>query len=135
MAAVEQGLAAQRTFDGITSHPRPAAVEWVNTASLTSGWATANNAGKTKLVAPVDQGPDRLIGRGADESIFGSRFTVNRETEERKQLFAGLGRVKATVTLKNGTDISLILEKATEQGGTVALSPQALAQDTDTSLG
>jgi hypothetical protein len=60
-------------------------------------------------VASVDQGPDRLIGRVGDENIFGSRFTVNRETEEQKQLFAGLGRVKATVTVKNGTDISIVL--------------------------
>ena len=43
------------------------------------------------------------------ENIFGSRFTVNRKTEDQKQLFAGLGRVKATVTVKNGTDISIVL--------------------------
>jgi len=83
----------------------------------------------TGMAASVDKGHDRLAGRVGDENIFGSRFAVNRKTEEQKQLFAWLDRVKATVTVKNGTDISIILEKATEQGGTVALSSEALAQD------
>ena len=99
-----------------------------------SGWRRHQAlAGKPDFVfpgiaGPVDKGHDCVTGRVGDENIFGSRFTVNRETEEQKQLFAGLGRVKATVTVKNGTDISIILEKATEQGGAVALSPEALAQ-------
>ena len=81
------------------------------------------------MAASADKGDDSLTGRVGDESLFGSRFTVNRETEEQQQLFAGLGWVKATVTVENGTDSSIILEKSTEQGSTVALSPEALAQD------
>jgi serine/threonine protein kinase len=82
-----------------------------------------------RMEASVDKGHDCLTGRVGGENIFGSRFTVNRKTEEQKQLFAGLGRVKATVTVKNGTDVSIVLDKATEQGGTAALSPEALALD------
>jgi len=81
------------------------------------------------MAASVAKVPDSLTRRLGDENTFGSRFTVNRETEEQQQLFAGLGRVKATVTVENGADSSFIIEKATEQGGTVVFSPEALAQD------
>lgn len=81
------------------------------------------------MAVSADKGHASLTGRVGDENIFSSRFAVDRETEEQQQLFAKLGRVKATVTVENGTDSSIVLEKATEQGGTVELSPEALAQD------
>ena len=92
-------------------------------------WAREGEELFPGMPASVGKVHDSLTGRVGDENLFGSRFTVNRETEEQQQLFAGLGRVKATVTVENGTDSSFILEKATEQGATVALSPEALAQD------
>ena len=56
------------------------------------------------MAASVNKGSDRLTGRVGDENIFGSRFTVNRETEEQQQLFAGLGRELTSAKIGDKAD-------------------------------